>query len=565
MTRLVFVTSGVASSLGKGVTAAALGAVLAARGLRVTLVKLAPYLNVDSRALRPHGEVFLTDDGAETDRDLGHAERFLGIPAAGQQSVTLGQVYAEVIRRERRGDYLGRTVQVIPHLTDEIQRRILAGAAGADLALVVVGGTVGDIESLPFLEAIRQRRVTAGPRHTLFAHLTLVPFLRAAGEIKTKPAQHTVHELRAIGIQPDLLLCRAELPLPDGARRKLALFTNVPAPAVLSVVDTDTVYRLPHLLQAVGADAQVLAAFGLDAPPADLTAWEPLLAPPTPTGPMVTLGVVSAHPEQVGPAAPSLDAALQHSARLLGLQLDRRWLGVDPPVAGCDLSAVDALLVPDGAPPPPVALAAIHAARTLGVPFLGLGAGMHWAVSEFARQVAGLAAVERQPGTPDTPEPVIIPLAAADQPRGGRVTRLAPGSLARAAYGRHQVRERHRQTAGLNPRYQTLLMDHGLRFTGAALDGRQVDIIELPGHPWFLGCQFLPEFTAAPWSGHPLFLAFLRAARTRHANRTRAPSLALTPHSPDWREKPPALAVGREAPRPSGRKAGAGVEAPVSL
>ncbi len=215
MTRLVFVTSGVASSLGKGVTAAALGAVLAARGLRVTLVKLAPYLNVDSRALRPHGEVFLTDDGAETDRDLGHAERFLGIPAAGQQSVTLGQVYAEVIRRERRGDYLGRTVQVIPHLTDEIQRRILAGAAGADLALVVVGGTVGDIESLPFLEAIRQLRVTAGPRHTLFAHLTLVPFLRAAGEIKTKPAQHTVHELRAFGIQADLLLCPAEFPLPE--------------------------------------------------------------------------------------------------------------------------------------------------------------------------------------------------------------------------------------------------------------------------------------------------------------------------------------------------------------
>ena len=519
MTRLIFLTSGVASSLGKGVTAAALGALLAARGLRVTLVKLAPYLNVDSRALRPQGpgEVFLTDDGAETDRDLGHAERFLGIRAAGHQSVTLGQVYAEVIRRERRGDYLGGTVQVIPHITDEIQRRILAGAAGADLALVVVGGTVGDIESLPFLEAIRQRRVTAGPRHTLFAHLTLVPFLRAAGEIKTKPAQHTVHELRAIGIQPDLLLCRAEQPLPDGARRKLALFTNVPAPAVLSVVDTDTVYRLPHLLQAAGADTQVLAAFGLDAPPADLAAWEPLLAPPAPAGPTIALGVVSAHPEQIGPAAPSLHTALQHAARLLGLQLDCRWLGA--PAAGQDLSTLDALLVPDGAPPPPVARAAIHAARTLGVPFLGLGAGMHWAVSECAQEVAGLAVAARGADAPDPAPPVIIPLATADQRRGGHLTRLAPGSLARAAYGQHQIRERHCQTAAVNPHYQTVLMDHGLRVTGEGLDSRPVDVIELPGHPWFLGCQFLPEYTASPRIGHPLFLSFLRAARLRHARR----------------------------------------------
>jgi len=519
MTRLVFVTCGVASSLGTGVTAAALGALLAARGLRVTLVKLAPYLNVDSRAMNPqaHGEVFVTDDGAETDRDLGHAERFLGTRAAGHQSVTLGQVYAEVIRRERRGDYLGRTVQVIPHLTDEIQRRIHAGAAGADLALVVVGGTVGDIESLPFLEAIRQLRVTAGPHHTLFAHLTLVPYLRAAGEIKTKPAQHTVQELRAIGIQPDLLLCRAERPLPAGARSKLALFTNVPAPAVLSVVDTDTVYRLPRLLQAEGADAQVLAAFGLEAPAADLTAWDALLATPADPLPTITLGVVSAHPGRVGPAAPSLYTALQHAARHVGIQLDLRWLGDAAPAAALDLTPLDALLVPDGEPPPPVVLAAIHAARTQGVPFLGIGAGMHWAVIEFARQVAGLAAADSTRWAPDTPQPVISRLAADGLRRGAQPSRLAPGSLARAAYGRPQVRERHRQDYGCNRDYQDLFMDRGLRLSGESLDARQVDLIELPGHPWFLGCQFLPEYTASPLVGHPLFLSFLRAARMRHA------------------------------------------------
>ncbi|CAD7848935.1 MAG: CTP synthase (EC 6.3.4.2) [Olavius algarvensis Gamma 1 endosymbiont] len=542
MTKYVFITGGVVSSLGKGIASASLAALLEARGLLVTMIKLDPYINVDPGTMSPfqHGEVYVTDDGAETDLDLGHYERYLRTRMGHNNNFTTGQIYESVIRKERHGDYLGGTVQVIPHITDEIIRSIRLGADGADIAMVEIGGTVGDIESLPFLEAIRQMRIEAGRENTLFMHLTLVPYIKTSGEIKTKPTQHSVKELRSIGIQPDILLCRAEQHLPEAERKKIALFTNVPEAAVISAVDADNIYRIPFLLHAQELDDLVVRQFGLAATPADLHEWERVLQGFDQYEHQVTVGLVGKY-THLTEAYKSLSEALAHAGVHTRTKVEIAYLDSERirDQGAEDLQGLDAILVPGGFGERGVEgkVAAVRYARENLVPYLGICLGMQVAVIEYARNLAGLAGAHSTEFEPATPHPVIALITewqdtdgriekrdaetdlGGTMRLGGQNCRLEPGSLVRSVYGRPQVRERHRHRYEFNTRYLDVMMDAGMRFSGWSLDGKLVEIVEIPDHPWFIASQFHPEFTSTPRDGHSLFRGFIEAALQRRKAR----------------------------------------------
>ncbi|RUQ29611.1 MAG: CTP synthase [Candidatus Competibacteraceae bacterium] len=539
----MFITGGVVSSLGKGIAAASLAAVLEARGLKVTLIKLDPYINVDPGTMSPfqHGEVFVTSDGAETDLDLGHYERFVCMTATRRNNFTTGRIYENVIRKERRGDYLGGTVQVIPHITDEIKRCIRLGAGEAEIALVEVGGTVGDIESLPFLEAIRQMGLELGRERSLFIHLTLVPFIKSSGELKTKPTQHSVKELRSIGIQPDLLLCRSDREVPAEDRRKIALFTNVEPKAVINVPDADTIYRIPLLLHAQGVDDIVARKLQLDhLPPVNLADWERVVqAIETPTG-TVDIAMVGKYVD-LADAYKSLNEALLHAGIHTQTRVNIHYVDSEQVerdgVAG--LQNMDAILVPGGFGERGIEgkIAAVRFAREQRIPYLGICLGMQVAVIEFARHVAGLTDAHSTEFRKDNPQPVIALITewldetgSVQQRReggdlggsmrlGAQPCQLVPGSLARQTYGKDVITERHRHRYEFNNRYRESLQAAGLALSGHSLDERLVEMIELPDHPWFLGCQFHPEFTSTPRAGHPLFRGFIEAAIRQHRQR----------------------------------------------
>ncbi|AKS40793.1 CTP synthase [Wenzhouxiangella marina] len=537
MTSLIFVTGGVVSSLGKGIAAASLGSILEARGLRVTLLKLDPYINVDPGTMSPfqHGEVFVTEDGAETDLDLGHYERFVRTRMTQRNNFTTGRIYANVIAKERRGDYLGSTVQVIPHITDEIKDSVNRAVEGYDVALVEIGGTVGDIESLPFLEAIRQLGFEYG-RQALFMHLTLVPFLRAANEIKTKPTQHSVKELRSIGIQPDVLLCRCERMLSDEERKKIALFTNVAPEAVISAVDVDNIYKIPLFYHRQGLDRIVLDRLGLKSNPPDLSDWEDVVERRARPEHEITVAMVGKYVEHAD-AYKSLNEAL-----ISGGLADRVAVKIRPveseeiEESGVDaLKDADAILVPGGFGERGFEgkLKAIRYARENGVPYLGICLGLQTAVVEFARDVCGLAEANSTEMNPDTPDPVIGLITEWLDETGQRELReeggdlggtmrlgaqrcqLVSNTLARKLYGKDEILERHRHRYEFNNNYREVLAEHGMVFSGLSADGRLVEMIELPDHPWFVACQFHPEFTSTPRDGHPLFTGFVRAALKR--------------------------------------------------
>jgi CTP synthase len=538
MTKYIFITGGVVSSLGKGIASASLAALLEARGLLVTMIKLDPYINVDPGTMSPfqHGEVYVTDDGAETDLDLGHYERYLRTRMGRNNNFTTGQIYESVIRKERRGDYLGGTVQVIPHITDEIMRSIRLGAGDADIAMVEIGGTVGDIESLPFLEAIRQMRVELGRASALFMHLTLVPYIKTSGEIKTKPTQHSVKELRSIGIQPDILLCRAEQHLPEAERKKIALFTNVPEPAVISAVDADNIYRIPFLLHAQDLDDLVVQQFGLSVPQADMREWDGVLQGFDRPEHHVRVGMVGKY-IHLTEAYKSLSEALGHAGVHTRTKVEIVYLDseqIQEEGTEC-LHGLDAILVPGGFGERGVEgkIAAARYARENLIPYLGICLGLQVAVIEYARDVAGLEGAHSTELDTATPHPVIALITewqeadghverrdeSADlggtMRLGGQNSRLEPGSLARSVYGKPQVRERHRHRYEFNNRYLDILKDAGMRFSGWSLDGKLVEIIEIPDHPWFIASQFHPEFTSTPRDGHPLFRGFIEAALAR--------------------------------------------------
>ncbi len=535
MTKFIFITGGVVSSLGKGIAASSLAAILEARNLKITMTKLDPYINVDPGTMSPfqHGEVFVTDDGAETDLDLGHYERFLKTTMSKKNNFTTGQVYENVLRKERKGEYLGATVQVIPHITDEIKRRIKASAEGADVAIIEVGGTVGDIESLPFLEAIRQMRMELGHDRTLFIHLTLVPFIRSAGELKTKPTQHSVKELRTIGIQPDVLICRSEQPLPAGERGKIALFTNVDEKAVISAVDADTIYRIPVLLHEQGLDEIVVHQLRLDVPPADLSEWKAVVEAVTHPKQEVTVALVGKYVDHAD-AYKSLNEALIHA----GIQTRNKVkiVYIDSEIIEekgvTNLKQVNAILVPGGFGERGVEgkIAAVRFARENNIPYLGICLGMQAAVIEFARDVAGLEGAHSSEFLPQSPHPVIALITewmdvegqleirnedsdlGGTMRLGGQKCRLQPDSLAFELYQKDVITERHRHRYEFNNQYLEKLEQSGLRFSGKSLDGRLVEVIEIPDHPWFIACQFHPEFTSTPREGHPLFSGFIAAA-----------------------------------------------------
>jgi len=545
MTPLIFVTGGVVSSLGKGIAAASLASILEARGLSVTMMKLDPYINVDPGTMSPfqHGEVYVTDDGAETDLDLGHYERFVNTRLTGKNSITTGKIYESVIRKERRGDYLGATVQVIPHITDEIKHCIHEATRGFDVALVEIGGTVGDIESLPFLEAIRQLRIEHGPEKVLFMHLTLVPYIKAAGEIKTKPTQHSVKELRSIGIQPDILLCRCEQPLPDGERRKIALFTNVPENAVISAADVDIIYKQPLYLHKQGLDEIVVKRLGLQAGPADLSSWQRTVDAVENPKDEVTVAIVGKYVEHKD-AYKSLGEALRHGGIKQQTRVNLNWVDseqVEADGAAKALGNADAILVPGGFGKRGFegkVLAAKYA-REKGVPYFGICYGMHAAVVDFARNVAGLTDADSSENDRNTPNPVIglitewttatgeVEQRSERSDLGGTMRlgaqecRLKTGTLARQLYGQDVVRERHRHRYEFNNRYRQSFEDLGMVISGKSMDDLLVEIVELPQqkHPWFLGCQAHPEFTSTPRDGHPLFIGFVQSAREFKAVR----------------------------------------------
>jgi CTP synthase len=542
MAKYIFITGGVVSSLGKGIASASLGALLEARGLKVTMIKLDPYINVDPGTMSPfqHGEVFVTADGAETDLDLGHYERFVRTTMGKNNNFTTGQIYESVIRKERRGDYLGGTVQVIPHITDEIKRSVVLGAGKADVAMVEIGGTVGDIESLPFLEAIRQMGVEVGRENAIFMHLTLVPYIRTSGEIKTKPTQHSVKELRSIGIQPDVLLCRAEQPIPDSERRKIALFTNVAEEAVISAVDADNIYRIPMLLHAQRLDDIVVRKMGLDLPPADLTEWRAFVDGLDNQQGEVKVAMVGKY-VHLTEAYKSLSEALGHAGVHTRTGVQIHYVDseeIEEQGTDC-LEGMDAILVPGGFGERGVEgkIEAVRYARENRIPYLGICLGMQVAVIECARNMAGLNGAHSTEFDPDTPYPVIALITewldASGQVEsrdettdlggsmrlGGQRCQLSEGSLARELYGRDEIVERHRHRYEFNNRYLEALEQAGLRVSGRSADGRLVEMVELPDHPWFLACQFHPEFTSKPRDGHPLFSGFIRAARAQQAVR----------------------------------------------
>lgn len=560
MTRFIFVTGGVVSSLGKGISAASLAALLEARGLRVTLLKLDPYINVDPGTMSPyqHGEVFVTEDGAETDLDLGHYERFVRIKTSQRNNFTTGRVYETVIANERRGDYLGATVQVIPHITDEIRRRVMAGAADADVAMVEIGGTVGDIESLPFLEAIRQMGVELGRKRTLFMHLTLVPYIASAGEIKTKPTQHSVKELRSIGIQPDILLCRADRLLPESERRKIALFTNVQEAAVIAATDVDCIYDIPRMLHAQHLDELVVEHFALQLPPADLHEWTAVVEGIRNPTNAVTIGMVGKYTE-LTESYKSLNEALTHAGIKNDCRVRIRYLDAEKLERG-DLSAlgeVDAILVPGGFGSRGVEgkITAARYARECRIPYLGICLGMQVAVIDFARHVAGIEQANSSEFDRETPDPVIALITewqtgtgetvirsddsdlGGTMRLGGQVCVLEPDSLAAKVYGSEEVIERHRHRFEFNDNYAEVLTQAGLVISARSRESDGpglVEMIELPDHPWFIGCQFHPEYTSNPRDGHPLFTSFIAAAlehsRHRAVSSPAAESAAVAGH-----------------------------------
>jgi CTP synthase len=549
MSRFIFITGGVVSSLGKGIASASLAAILEARGIRVTLVKLDPYINVDPGTMNPfqHGEVFVTEDGAETDLDLGHYERFARVTMGKSNNFTAGQIYESVIRKERRGEYLGGTVQVIPHITDEIKASIYEAAGDAEVTLVEIGGTVGDIESLPFLETIRQMRIEVGDRASLFIHLTLVPYLPAAGEIKTKPTQHSVKELRSIGIQPDILLCRCEQPLPENERRKIALFTNVPERAVISAVDSDSIYKIPQLYHRQGLDDLVVEKLDLDAQDIDLSEWDAVIEGLENPTKAVKIAMVGKYVD-LTESYKSLSEALSHAGVHTRTRVEIHYVdSEDIEEAGTEcLEGMDAILVPGGFGKRGIEgkILAARFARENRVPYLGICLGMQVAVIEYARHKAGLKDADSTEFNRDTPHPVIalitewvnqggmVEQRGEDSDLGGTMRlgaqkcRLRRESRGRAVYGSDIINERHRHRYEFNNTYMDPLQDAGLLIAGKTIDGNLVEVVEIPDHPFFIGCQFHPEFTSTPRDGHPLFRGFVEAASAYHEEVERARKVA---------------------------------------
>ncbi|OHV13851.1 CTP synthase [Kushneria phosphatilytica] len=541
-TRYIFVTGGVVSSLGKGIAAASLAAILEARGLKVTILKLDPYINVDPGTMSPfqHGEVFVTEDGAETDLDLGHYERFIRSRMTQANNFTTGRVYEHVLRKERRGDYLGGTVQVIPHITDEIQRRIKAGGDGYDVALVEIGGTVGDIESLPFLEAIRQLRTEVGPSRALFLHLTLVPYIKTAGETKTKPTQHSVKELRSIGIQPDILVCRSEVELEQGERNKIALFTNVEQRAVIPMQDADTIYRIPLMLHDFGLDEIICDKLRIEAPQADLGEWVHVLDAKLNPLKTVNIAMVGKYMELLD-AYKSLNEALIHAGIQTRVKVNIDYIDsedIERDGVG-RLEGKDAILVPGGFGSRGVEgkIATARYAREHDIPYLGICLGMQVAVIEFARHIAGWGDANSTEFTHDTRHPVVGLITEWITPEGrievrdeasdlggtmrlgGQSCNLKAGSKAREIYGAETIVERHRHRYEINEQFIDDLERAGLVISGRSVDNALVEMVELADHPWYVACQFHPEFTSTPRDGHPLFTGFVNAALTHRAAR----------------------------------------------
>jgi CTP synthase len=535
MTHFVFITGGVVSSLGKGIASASLASILEARGIKVTLMKLDPYINVDPGTMSPfqHGEVYVTEDGAETDLDLGHYERFVRTTMGKANNYTAGRIYLNVIQKERRGDYLGGTVQVIPHITDEIKRCIIEGAGNAEIAMVEIGGTVGDIESQPFLEAIRQMRIELGSERTLFIHLTLVPFIAAVGEIKTKPTQHSVKELRSIGIQPDILMCRTESPLPENERKKMALFTNVEESAIISAVDVGNLYRIPRLLNEQGLDDIVLKKFGMDLPPADFTEWDRVVEAIENPKREINIAMVGKYID-LADSYKSLTEALKHAGIHTLTRVNITYIdseNIEQSGTDC-LENMHAILVPGGFGNRGIEgkIMAVQYAREHQVPYLGICLGMQVAVIEFARHVAGLEGANSTEFDQKAKYPVIALITEWQESDGhleqrdehsnlggtmrlgGQQCRLIEGSKVKELYEKDVIVERHRHRYEFNNVYLEKLTSAGLKIAGRSADDKLVEIIEIPDHPWFIACQFHPEFTSNPRDGHPLFSGFIKAA-----------------------------------------------------
>ncbi|AMO68140.1 CTP synthetase [gamma proteobacterium BDW918] len=535
MARFIFVTGGVVSSLGKGIASASLGAILEARGLKVTMLKLDPYINVDPGTMSPfqHGEVFVTEDGAETDLDLGHYERFVRAKMAKGNNFTAGRVYETVLRKERRGDYLGGTVQVIPHITDEIKRRVLAGAGDADIAIVEIGGTVGDIEGLPFFEAARQLKVELGAKRSMLMHLTLVPYIATAGETKTKPTQHSVKELRSIGLQPDILLCRSDHEIDLSSRHKIALFTNVESRAVIPLRDVDSIYRIPSLLASEGLDELVVERFGLDCPPADLTEWDTVIDGDLHQDQTVTIAMVGKYMELLD-AYKSLNEALKHAGIHSRTKVAVRYIDseiIENEGLGV-LDGVDGILVPGGFGNRGVEgkILTVQYARENKIPYLGICLGMQVAVIEFARNVLGISGANSTEFDDKCSDPVIglitewvtaeggVEQRNEDTDLGGSMRlgaqqcHLVEGSAVSAVYGSELITERHRHRYEVNNKYVENMQANGLKVGGWSADKSLVEVVEIPDHPWFIACQFHPEFTSTPRDGHPLFSGFVNAA-----------------------------------------------------
>lgn len=542
MTKYIFITGGVVSSLGKGIAAASLAAILEARGLKVTLIKLDPYINVDPGTMSPfqHGEVFVTEDGAETDLDLGHYERFIRTTMRRKNNFTTGRIYADVIRKERRGNYLGSTVQVIPHITNEIKASIKKGAENVDIALVEIGGTVGDIESLPFLEAIRQMGRELGSTQVLFIHLTLVPYIAVSGETKTKPTQHSVKELRSIGIQPDILICRSEFPIPDTDREKISLFTNVDKEGVIGLEDVSSIYQIPVLLHQQRLDKLVVEKFQLKTKLPNLSEWEAVVAAQQNPASSVKIALVGKYTDY-GDAYKSLNEALVHAGIHTHTKVEVCYVDAELiETEGCEiLSQVDGVLVPGGFGKRGVEgmILAIHYVREHSVPFLGICLGMQAAIIEFARCKAGMQDANSTEFQPDTTAPVIALVTewmnshgkletrteqtelGGTMRLGAQPCRLVAGSLANRIYGKAEILERHRHRYEINLKLLGRLEQAGLKISGQSADGALVEMIELSEHPWFIGCQFHPEFTSTPRDGHPLFDGFIKAACQHKADR----------------------------------------------
>ncbi len=534
--KLIFVTGGVVSSLGKGIAAASLAALLEARGLKVTMLKLDPYINVDPGTMSPiqHGEVFVTEDGAETDLDLGHYERFIHTKMTRRNNFTTGRIYSDVIRKERRGDYLGATIQVIPHITNAIKEHIMAGAAGNEVAIVEIGGTVGDIESLPFLEAIRQLAVDVGRENALFMHLTLVPYLPTSGEVKTKPTQHSVKELLSIGIQPDILICRSDRVIPPHERSKIAMFCNVSERAVISLKDVDSIYKIPALLKSQYLDQFIVERFGIDCKEADLSDWEQVLYQQANTVGEVTIGMVGKYIE-LPDAYKSINEALKHGGLKNRLTVNIKYIdSEDVESRGTELlQGVDAILVPGGFGSRGIEgkIIAAQYARENKIPYLGICLGMQVAIIEYARHVAGMEGANSTEFDKNTPYPVIALITewvdedgkvekrseksdlGGTMRLGGQLCHLVPGTKVRELYGKDDIVERHRHRYEVNSKLIDKITAKGLAVAGRSTDNKLVEIVENPQHPWFIGVQFHPEFTSNPRQGHPLFTGFIKAAK----------------------------------------------------